>query len=65
MQVGGSIGLAVVGTVAWSAAASSLRSEATAAARTGIHSAGAKAAALQSWRWPRIVRDHTQSDEAC
>jgi len=36
-QVGGSIGLAVVGTVAWSAVASSVRSQAAAAARAGVH----------------------------
>ena len=36
-QVGGSVGLAVLGTVARSALASSLRSEAAAAARTGVH----------------------------
>jgi EmrB/QacA subfamily drug resistance transporter len=47
-QVGGSIGLAVVGTVAWSAVASSLRSQATAAARAGGHASGARAAALQT-----------------
>jgi Major Facilitator Superfamily len=42
-QVGGSIGLAVVGTVAWSAVAGSLRS---AAAKAGGHASGARAAAL-------------------
>jgi hypothetical protein len=42
-QVGGSIGLAVVGTVAWSAAASSLRS-----AQAGVHVSGAQAAALRT-----------------
>ena len=47
-QVGGSIGLAVVGTVAWSAVASSLRSQAAAAARAGVHATGARAAALQT-----------------
>ena len=47
-QVGGSVGLAVLGTVARSALASSLRSQAAAAARTGVHPAGAKAAALQT-----------------
>ena len=50
-QVGGSIGLAVVGTVAWSAVASSLRSQtaaATAAAQAGLHPSGARAAALQT-----------------
>jgi EmrB/QacA subfamily drug resistance transporter len=47
-QVGGSIGLAVVGTVAWSAVASSLRSQAAAAARAGVHASGARAAALRT-----------------
>ena len=47
-QVGGSIGLAVVGTVAWSAVASSLRSQAAAAARAGVHSTGARAATVQT-----------------
>jgi hypothetical protein len=46
-QVGGAIGLAVIGTVAWSAVASSLRSQAAAAARAGVHASGARAAALQ------------------
>ena len=47
-QVGGSIGLAVIGTVAWSAVYSSLRSQAAAAARAGVHATGARAAALQA-----------------
>jgi predicted MFS family arabinose efflux permease len=47
-QVGGSIGLAVVGTVAWSAVASSLRSAAAAAAKAGGHLSGAQAALLQT-----------------
>jgi predicted MFS family arabinose efflux permease len=47
-QVGGSIGLAIVGTVAWSAVASSMRSQAAAAARAGVHATGARAAALQT-----------------
>jgi EmrB/QacA subfamily drug resistance transporter len=47
-QVGGSIGLAVVGTVAWSAVASSLRSQAATAARAGVHATGARAAAVQT-----------------
>jgi len=46
-QVGGSIGLAVVGTVAWSAVASSLRS-AAAAAKAGPHASGAGAVALRT-----------------
>jgi EmrB/QacA subfamily drug resistance transporter len=45
-QVGGSVGLAIVGTVAWSAVASSERSETAAAARAGVHLSGARAAAL-------------------
>jgi EmrB/QacA subfamily drug resistance transporter len=45
-QVGGSIGLAVVGTVAWSAVASSLRSQAATAATAGLHATGAGAAAV-------------------
>jgi predicted MFS family arabinose efflux permease len=40
-QVGGAIGLAVVGTVAWSAVASSLRSQAAAAAKAGLHASAA------------------------
>jgi EmrB/QacA subfamily drug resistance transporter len=40
-QVGGSIGLAIIGTVAWSAVASSLRSQAAAAARAGGHASAA------------------------
>jgi hypothetical protein len=47
-QVGGSIGLAVVGTVAWSAVASNLRSAAAAAAKAGIHVSGAQAAAVRT-----------------
>jgi EmrB/QacA subfamily drug resistance transporter len=52
-QVGGSIGLAILGTVAWSAVANSLRSQATAAATAGQHVTGAKAAALQ-----KAMTDH-------
>ncbi len=51
-QVGGSIGLAVLGTVAWSAVASSIRSQtvtaAAAAAKAGHPLTHAKAAALQT-----------------
>jgi EmrB/QacA subfamily drug resistance transporter len=47
-QVGGAVGLAILGTVAWSAVASSLRSQAAAAARAGVHATGARAAALQA-----------------
>jgi predicted MFS family arabinose efflux permease len=52
-QVGGSIGLAVLGTVAWSAVANSLRSQAAAVAKAGQHVSGAKAAALQ-----KAMTDH-------
>jgi EmrB/QacA subfamily drug resistance transporter len=52
-QVGGSIGLAVLGTVAWSAVASSLHSQAAAAAKAGHLVSGAKAAALQ-----KAITDH-------
>jgi EmrB/QacA subfamily drug resistance transporter len=47
-QVGGAIGLAVVGTVAWSAVASNLRFSLAAAAQAGAHLSAAKAAALQA-----------------
>ena len=50
-QVGGAIGLAIVGTVAWSAVASNLRSAAAAAAaaaQAGAHPSAAQAAALQA-----------------
>ena len=47
-QAGGAIGLAVIGTVAWSAVASSRRSQDAAAARAGVHATGARAAALQT-----------------
>jgi hypothetical protein len=47
-QVGSSIGLAVLGTVAWSTVASSARSQAAAATKTGLHVTGAKAAELRT-----------------
>jgi EmrB/QacA subfamily drug resistance transporter len=50
-QVGGSIGLAVVGTVAWSAVASNLRSAtaaAAAAAKSGAHLSAHQAAGLRT-----------------
>ena len=50
-RVGGSVGLAVVGTVAWSAVASSRQSAAAAAAaaaQAGAHPSAAQAAALQA-----------------
>jgi hypothetical protein len=53
-QVGGSIGLAILGTVAWSAVSTSLHSQAAAAAKNATaHISGAKAAALQ-----KAMSDH-------
>jgi predicted MFS family arabinose efflux permease len=53
-QVGGSIGLAILGTVAWSAVANSLHTQAAAAAKAGAqHVTGANAAALQ-----KAMTDH-------
>ena len=50
-QVGGALGLAVLGTVAWTAVANSLRSQATAAAAAAktatVHLSAAQTAALQ------------------
>jgi hypothetical protein len=47
-QVGGSIGLAVIGTVAWSAVASSVRTQTAAAAKACLHRSGPRAAQLQA-----------------
>ncbi|HEU5387121.1 MAG TPA: MFS transporter [Streptosporangiaceae bacterium] len=53
-QVGGSIGLAILGTVAWSAVSNSIHSQAAAAAQHATaHISGAKAAALQ-----KAMSDH-------
>ncbi|HEX5303909.1 MAG TPA: MFS transporter [Streptosporangiaceae bacterium] len=53
-QVGGSIGLAILGTVAWSAVSNSIHSQAAAAAKNAtVHLSGAKAAALQ-----KAMSDH-------
>jgi EmrB/QacA subfamily drug resistance transporter len=53
-QVGGSIGLAILGTVAWSAVANSIHSQTAAAAgHATAHLSGAKAAALQ-----KAISDH-------
>jgi len=47
-QVGGAVGLAVLGTVAWSAVANSLRAQAAAAAKSAtVHLSGTQAAAAQ------------------
>jgi len=59
-QVGGSIGLAVLGTVAWSAVANSIRSQTAAAAaaakHASVHLSAAKEAALA-----KAVTDHALS----
>jgi hypothetical protein len=60
-QVGGSIGLAVLGTVAWSAVANNIRAQAAAAAaaakhHAAVHVSAAKAAAVQ-----KAVTDHAVS----
>ena len=59
-QVGGSIGLAILGTVAWSAVASSIHAQvaaATAAAKHAtVHLSGAQAAAAQ-----KAITDHAYS----
>jgi EmrB/QacA subfamily drug resistance transporter len=60
-QVGGSIGLAILGTVAWSAVANSARSQAAAAAaaaakHASVHLSAAKQAALA-----KAVTDHALS----
>jgi hypothetical protein len=47
-QVGSSIGLAILGTVAWSTVASTARSQAAAATKAGLHVTGAKAAAVRT-----------------
>ncbi len=53
-QVGGSIGLAILGTVAWSAVATSIHSQTAAAAgHVTAHISAAKAAALQ-----KAISDH-------
>jgi predicted MFS family arabinose efflux permease len=56
-QVGGSIGLAILGTVAWSAVANSIHSQAAAAAKSAAgHLPAAKAAALQ-----KAMSDHAMA----
>ncbi len=59
-QVGGSIGLAILGTVAWSAVATSIHSQAAAAAAAArhatVHLSAAQQAALQ-----KVMTDHAFS----
>jgi hypothetical protein len=56
-QVGGSIGLAILGTVAWSAVANSIHAQVAAAAR---HAAGHLSAAAQSAA-AKAITDHAYS----
>jgi hypothetical protein len=59
-QVGGSIGLAILGTVAWSAVANSIHAQAAAAAAAAqhatVHLSAAQQAALQ-----KVISDHALS----
>ena len=57
-QVGGSIGLAVLGTVAWSAVADSIRSQATAAAAAARHHAAVHLSAAQAATLQKAATDH-------
>jgi hypothetical protein len=56
-QVGGSIGLAILGTVAWSAVANSIRSQTAAAAAAAKH-ASAHLSAAQQAAAVKAVTDH-------
>jgi hypothetical protein len=58
-QIGGSIGLAILGTVAWSAVANSIHAQAaaaTAAAKHAVHLSAAQQAAVQ-----KAITDHAYS----
>jgi EmrB/QacA subfamily drug resistance transporter len=59
-QVGGSIGLAILGTVAWSAVANSIHSQAAAAAAAARH-ATAHLSAAQQAAAARAITDHAFS----
>jgi hypothetical protein len=59
-QVGGSIGLAILGTVAWSAVSNSIRSQ-TAAAAAAAHHAAAHLSAAQQAAAVKAVTDHAIS----
>ncbi len=59
-QVGGSIGLAILGTVAWSAVANSIHSQVTAAAAAARHAAAHLSAAQQAAAQKGII-DHAYS----
>jgi hypothetical protein len=59
-QVGGSIGLAILGTVAWSAVANSIHSQVTAAAAAARHAA-AHLSAAQAAAAQKAIVDHAYS----
>jgi len=59
-QVGGSIGLAILGTVAWSAVSNSIRSQTAAAAAAAKH-ASAHLSAVQQAAAVKAVTDHAIS----
>jgi hypothetical protein len=59
-QVGGSIGLAILGTVAWSAVANSIHSQ-TAAATAAAKHATVHLSAAQQAAAVRVVTDHAYS----
>jgi EmrB/QacA subfamily drug resistance transporter len=59
-QVGGSIGLAILGTVAWSAVATSIHSQVTAAAAAAKHAA-VHLSATQQAAAARAITDHAYS----
>jgi EmrB/QacA subfamily drug resistance transporter len=59
-QVGGSIGLAILGTVAWSAVANSIHAQVAAAAAAAGHAAAHLSAAQQSAA-VRVITDHAYS----
>jgi hypothetical protein len=60
-QVGGSIGLAVLGTVAWSAVANNVRAQAAAAATAAKHHAAAHLSAAKAAVVQQAVTDHAVS----
>jgi EmrB/QacA subfamily drug resistance transporter len=60
-QVGGSIGLAVLGTVAWSAVANNVRAQAAAAAAAAKHHAAAHLSAAKAAAVQQAVTDHAVS----
>ncbi len=59
-QVGGSIGLAILGTVAWSAVANSIHSQVSAAAATARHATAHLSAAQQAAAF-KAITDHAYS----